>query len=142
MSTTRSRTIQVNQLVFSQADFFMPDGYTRVQGLGIADVVGALYFNNTLQPWTVTSGLNVPDPLAVSGKVYFNEVPGSPGIYNIRFRPNAVGYWRFLLQYPVGLQTVIQEYDIVPAIQVVPAGITSSFVDNCDHHHEGYQCHE
>ena len=90
------------------------------------------------QPWGVVSGVNVADALAVSGKVFFNEVPGSPGVYSVRFRPNAVGYWRLLINYPVGAQTLAQDYDVLPAAQAAPTGITSSFVPDhhCKHHHD------
>lgn len=128
MPTTRGRLVQVNQLVLDQADFFMTDGFTRVQGIVFSDVLGEVYFNNQQQPWDVVSGLNITDARAVSGKIFFNEVPGSPGIYSVKFRPNAVGYWRLLITYPHGTQTLAQDYDVTPNTPTIPPGVSSSFV--------------
>src|SRR5574343_827655 len=95
-----TRFIQVNQVVLDQADYFEADGFTRIPGLTIANLTSQLFFNNSQQPWVLTSGAGVADNQIVSGRIYFHEVPGSPGFYSIRFRPNAVGYWRLLLNYP------------------------------------------
>jgi hypothetical protein len=63
-----------------------------------------------------------------SGKVYWQEVSGSPGIYNVRFRPNAIGYWRLLITYPVGTQISGQDYDVTPLPPTVDTGLKASFV--------------
>jgi hypothetical protein len=131
MATTRGRLVQINQVVLDQADYFQLDGYTRVTGLTVGDLVSQLFYNNIEQPWPLLDGLGVPDAQVSSGRVYFNEVPGSPGIYSVRFRPNALGYWRYLLTYPVGQQIMAQDYDVTPTAAVASSGIKSSFVKPC-----------
>jgi hypothetical protein len=117
--------------VLDQADYFQLDGYTRVTGLTPGDLVSQLFYNNTEQPWPLLDGLGVPDAPVSSGRVYFPEVPGSPGIYSVRFRPNALGYWRYLLDYPVGQQIMAQDYDVTPTASTTSSGIKSSFVKPC-----------
>ena len=121
------RNIQVNQLTLDQADFFQSDGFTRILGITAADLTAQVFFNNTLQPWPVQVGEAVQDAHIVSGKVYFHEVPGSPGVYSVRMRPNAVGFWRVLLTYPPGLQILAQEYDVSAQTQMISSGVKSSF---------------
>ena len=128
MATTRGRLVQNNQVVLDQADFFQTDGFTRVTGLTISDLVLDLFFQNVPQPWPLVSGLGVTDAQIASGKVYFHEVPGKPGYYNVRFRPNAVGYWRLILSYTVGTQIMGQDYDVTPQTTSTDAGLKASFV--------------
>lgn len=128
MSTTRGRLVQINQVIIDQADFFQPDGFTRVIGLGLSDLTQQLFFNNLLQPWLFVDGSGTPDSLVKSGTLYWNEVPGSPGIYNVRFRPNAVGYWRLLITYAVGTQIMGQDYDVLTQVPGVESGLKASFV--------------
>lgn len=132
MSTTRGRLVVNNQVVFDQADFFQPDGFTRVTGLTPPQLVGQLFLQNVLQPWPLVPGVGVTDAQVASGKVYWTEVPGSPGIYNVRWRPNALGYWRLLITYPVGTQIMAQDYDVTVAGVPVETGLKASFVKpNC-----------
>lgn len=132
MSTTRGRLVVNNQVVYDQADFFQLDGFTRVTGLLPAQLVEQLFFQNALQPWPLVSGVGVTDAQIASGKVYWAEVPGSPGIYNVRWRPNAIGYWRLLISYPVGTQIMGQDYDVTVAGVPVETGLKASFVKpNC-----------
>lgn len=128
MATTRGRLVQANQVVLDQVDFFQPDGFTRVVGLIPSSLVSQIFYNNTIQPWPLVSGLGVNDTQVTSGRVYFNEVPGSPGFYNVRFRPNALGFWRNLLTYPVGQQISAQDYDVVQSTTIMEGGITASFI--------------
>ena len=128
MLTSRGRIVQVNQTLFDQADLFQPDGYTRVTGIGVADVALDLFFANLRQPWTLTDGVAVPDVQVASGRVYFNEVAGSPGYYSVRFRPNAVGYWRLLVSYAAEEQIVAVDYDVVPQVPVASGNVKASFV--------------
>jgi hypothetical protein len=128
MATTRGRLVQVNQVVLDQVDYFQTDGFTRVVGLGTAQLVSKIFFNNVLQPWPLVSGLSVPDAQVVSGKVYFNEIPGTPGFYNVRFRPNAVGYWRNVLTYPTGTQEAAQDFDVVSSALSAEGGLNASFI--------------
>ena len=128
MATTRGRLVQINQVILDQADFFQLDGFTRVPGLTPTDLTGQLFFNNLLQPWPLILGSGVSDALVKSGNVYWNEVSGSTGIYNVRFRPNAMGYWRLLITYPVGTQIMAQDFDVVSQIPLVESGLKASFV--------------
>lgn len=128
MATNRGRVVQANQVVMDQADFFLPDGFHRVPGLTITALASQLFFNNTLQPWVLASGSGVPDSQISAGRIYFNEIPGSPGIYSVRFRPNALGYWRNLLTYDAGLQIVAQDFDVVQGAPAMESGLNASFI--------------
>lgn len=127
MATTRGRLVQSNQVVLDQADFFQLDGFTRQAGLTVGQVVAQLYFNNVQQGWTLVPGLGITDLQVVSGKIYWLEIPGGP--YGVRFRPNAVGYWRLLITYPAGTQILAQDYDVTPGPST-PAvgGMKASFI--------------
>lgn len=111
--TTRGRQVFINQTVLDQADYFQMDGFTRVVGLTPAQLVGEVFFNNTSQPWVLTDGSSIIDSAIMSGKLYVNELVGQPGHYSVRFRPNAVGYWRVLLTYTAGQQISAQDYDVL-----------------------------
>jgi hypothetical protein len=128
MATTRGRVVQANQVVLDQVDFFQPDGFTRVTGLTPGSLVSQIFYNNAIQPWPLISGLGITDAQVVSGRVYFNEVPGLPGFYNVRFRPNALGFWRNLLTYTAGQQISGQDYDVVQGAPAMESGITASFI--------------
>ena len=128
MSTTRGRLVTNNNVVLDQADFFQPDGFTRVTGLTPGQLVLQLFFQNALQPWSFVTGSGVTDAQVASGKVYWTEVPGSPGIYNVRFRPNAVGYWRLIITYTAGTQIMGQDYDVTVGGVPIETGLKASFV--------------
>ncbi len=128
MPTTRGRLVFANQTVDDQADFFQSDGFTRVTGLTPSQLVGQLFFDNQLQPWPLISGAGLTDTQIASGNVYWLEVPGSPGIYSVRFRPNALGYWRLLITYTAGQQIMGQDYDVVAAAPTVDQGLKASFL--------------
>lgn len=131
MSTVaRARLVRINQLVLDQADLFQGDGFTRQVGLTIADMAIILFYNNSPQPWILTNGAAVTDSQVSSGKVYFNEITGAPGYYNIRLRPNAAGYWRLSLTYAAGQQNLAQDYDVIVEPQQISGGLTASFT-NC-----------
>ncbi len=125
--TTSNRFIYANQLVLDQADFFEGDGYTRVVGLTPLTVSLSLFFNNVLQVWPFVSGDAVADGQVLGGNVYLNEIPGTSGFYSLRFRPNAVGYWRVSLAYPDGLQVVNLDYDVVAVPPTISQGLKPSF---------------
>jgi len=128
MSTTRGRLVYSNQVVYDQADFFQLDGFTRVPNLGISDVTSQLYFNNVLQPWALVSGVSVVDAQIAAGKIYWLPITNGP--YGIRFRPNAVGYWRLLITYTVGNQIVAQDYDVNAGTGIAaPSGLRASFTE-------------
>lgn len=122
------RLVQSNQAVRSQADFFGVDHFTRVTGLTTSQVSSTLFFNNVLQPWILTDGTILSDTQLSSGNVYWNEIPGSPGFYSVRFVPFAVGYWRVVLTYPTGSQTVSNDFDVVAVPPPVDDGLKTSFI--------------
>jgi hypothetical protein len=128
MATTRGRIVQANQTVLDQVDFFQTDGFTRVVGLIPSTLVSQIFYLNIIQPWPLISGLGVTDTQVVSGFVYFNEIPGNPGFYNVRFRPNALGFWRNLLTYPVGSQISAQDFDVVAGAPAMEQGLHASFI--------------
>lgn len=133
MATTRGRLVQINQVILDQVDFFEADGYTRKAGLAIGtDLTHEVFFDNDLQPWPMIDGTTVTDAAVRSGNIYFNEVPGSPGFYNVRFRPNALGYWRVLINYPAGTQIMGQDYDVVAQVPAAETGLRASFTRPCN----------
>jgi hypothetical protein len=128
MATERGRLVRNNETVLDQADFFGSGGYTRVTGLTTTTVGCVLFFNNVAMPWTLVTGAGVSDGQVAAGKVYWVEIPGSPGYYNVRFRPNAVGYWRLLLSYPEGTQTVAHDFDVMSIPTNSDQGLVTSFI--------------
>lgn len=125
---TRDRTVPINTTVVDQADFLQPDLFNRRTGIVYTDLVCRLFFNNALQPWAFQSGVGVLDALVSSGRVYFNEIPGSPGFYSVRFRPDAVGAWRLNLAYGVGQQVVALGYQVVAGCEGPTPDLSVSFI--------------
>jgi hypothetical protein len=133
MATTRGRIVQQNQVVYDQVDFFQSDGFTRITGLTYTGVVLNTFFENLAQPWPLADGLTVTDAQVASGYVFFNEVPGSPGYYNVRWRPNAIGFWRLLITYVPGQQIEAQDYDVISSAPAIEGGLSASFIKpDCD----------
>jgi len=130
--TTRGRVVQANQVVLDQAVFFLSDGFSRATGLIPADLNFYIFFNNTLQPWPLLSGDGVTDAQVVSGNIYVNEIPSEPGFYNVRFRPNMLGYWRNVLEYPAGKQILAQDFDVRADAPATPQGLTASLIRPSD----------
>lgn len=129
--TTRGREVYANQVVFDQADYFQLDGYSRVTGLTIADLMVEVFSNNQPLGWNLVAGQTVTDAQITSGRVYFHEIPNQPGYYSLRFRPNAVGFWRVVLSYQAGTQRLAQDYDVLPeAVRQAP-GLKPSFTAKC-----------
>ena len=128
MATTRGRQVFANQVVYDQSDFFQSDGFTRVVGLRVSDLTCELFFNNSLMPWVFESGVGVSDAQIAAGKIYWMEIPGDPGRYGVRWRPNAIGYWRLLITYPVGTQIMGQDYDVIQMPPTVDQGLKASFI--------------
>jgi len=127
-ATTRGRVVQANEVVLDQADFFAGDGFTRVVGLIPSDLVSTIFYENEAQPWPLLSGVGVTDEQVVSGNVYVHEVPGQPGYYNVRFRPNTLGYWRNLLSYPAGKQVLAQDFDVKQSLPTGTGGLSASLI--------------
>jgi hypothetical protein len=128
MPTTRGRLVQQNQVVYDQVDFFQSDDFTRVPGLTPSSLVLQVFFENVPQPWPLVNGLPTTDAQVASGNVYFNEIAGSPGFYTVRWRPNAIGYWRLIITYTAGQQIDGQDYDVVSSVPTVESGLSASFI--------------
>jgi hypothetical protein len=120
------RVGRINQTVIDQADFFEVDGFTPIKGLTLVDLTSHTFCNNVPQPWPVMNGAPVSDSQVNAGSLYFHEIPGAPGSYSLRFRPNAAGFWRVRLTYAAGQQIVAQDYDVSEPIQT-SGGLTASF---------------
>ena len=129
-SIIRGRLVRINQTLIDQADFFQGDGFTRLQGLTVADVTTQLFYNNVPQPWTLANGAPVSDGQVKSSNIYFHEIAGAPGYYSLRFRPNAAGYWRLMVVYAAGQQMLAQDYDVTAEPVQMQGGLTASFT-NC-----------
>lgn len=128
MATTRGRIVQANQVVLDQVDFFEPNGFDRVVGLTVGDLISDIFVQNVKQPWPLVDGTVITDAQIASGTVYFHQIPGNPGFYNVRFRPNSVGFWRNLLTYTAGSQHSAQDFDVVRSPPLVESGLKSSFI--------------
>ncbi len=126
--TTSGRVVQQNQVVYGQVDFFQSDGFTRITGLTASTVGFGIFFGNAVQPWILVNGLTTLDATIASGQVYFNEIPGSPGYYNVRWRPSGLGYWRLVFTYTTGQQIVAQDFDVIASPPPVPTGLSASFI--------------
>jgi hypothetical protein len=125
---TRVRRVFADQTVADQADFFQVDNYTRVTGLTISAVSVIVFWQNIVQPWPLVPGALVTDAQVTAGYIYFNEVVGTPGYYSIRWRPNGIGYWRVITNYPGGEQLSGTDYDVIPPLPVGATGLTASFL--------------
>jgi hypothetical protein len=120
MPTTRGRLVFNNVVIYDQADFFQSDGYTRVTGIVPSGLLCEVYYNNALQAWPVVSGAGVLESQVAAGSVYWDALPG--GHYGVRWRPNAVGFWRVFISYIAGTQIVAQDYDVSSGTAVTPPG--------------------
>jgi len=120
------RVLPVNTPVIEQVDFFQGDFYTRIGGLTTSNITIQAFYNNQLMSWPTVSGNGVADDQVKSGFVYFNELSVA-GFYGIRFRPNVMGFWRIVVNYPVGVQTVALDFDILTPIEMT-GGLKAQFV--------------
>lgn len=111
----------------SQIDIYAPDGVFRQPGVGVSSVSFKVFYNNSLVAWDPVDGTNTPDSSISSGKVYFNEVSGSPGYYSLRFYPNASGYWRIVAFVGMLNREVAVDFDIAKPSVVSTSGIVASF---------------
>jgi hypothetical protein len=120
------RVVPTNTLVYDQLDWFQGDFFTRIGGLVPADLAFVVFVNNTVTAWPLTSGVGVTDAQVQAGRVYFQEL--ATGYYGVRFRPNALGYWRLDFRYAAGVQTVSLDYDVVTKLDMAATGLHASFV--------------
>ena len=124
----RTRRIASNETVYDQADFFQGNGYDRVTGILINQITAKLFFNNLPQPVSILDGSNITDSLVAAGFVYWQEIGGAAGYYNVRWRPSAVGHWRLVLSYPTGTQSLVLDYDVEAEVDAgFSGGLKASF---------------
>lgn len=124
------RIIPAGSIARDQLDFYSPPGsFVRLTGISPAELQTSIFVNNSPLNWLVVDGSSVPDSSVVAGRIYFNEINGSPGFYSIRFFPDKVGFWRFVAYHPSGNEQR-REFDAVPAGTFNPfahAGLTATF---------------
>ena len=122
-----TRLIPTNRVVVDQVDVLGLDNFSRVTGLVYSAVESKVFYNNQAQPWPLVNGVTVTDAQVASGQVYFNEIVGQPGYYSVRFRPNAVGFWRVCLSFPTESRVAALGYDVVAELPQVASGLKASF---------------
>lgn len=120
------RVVPANTLVYDQLDWFQGDFFTRIGGLVPANLALVVFVNNTVTAWPLTSGVGVTDAQVQAGRVYFQEL--TTGYYGVRFRPNALGYWRLDFRYAAGVQAISLDYDVVTKLDMAATGLHASFV--------------
>lgn len=120
------RTLLIHAVAFDQVDLFQGDFFTRVTGLTTSNISVAMFYNNTVLPWTLVTGSGVADEQVVSGFLYFNELAVS-GYYGLRFKPNATGLWRIVVNYTAGVQTVALDYDVMQPYEAM-GGLKASLI--------------
>jgi len=121
----KQRLVPNNQTLFDLVDIFQNDGITRVTGL--PPLQAQVFLNNVSQPWGTVSGAMVSDAQVVSGTIYWNEVAPGAGLYGVRWRPNAVGFWRLAFTYTPVPQNVTLDYDVI-ASAPSSGGLQFSFI--------------
>jgi hypothetical protein len=123
------RSVSSATLVNDQIDLYdPPGGIVRAVGVLPADVSVLVFSNNVYLPWTVLDGLTTPDSSISSGFVYFNEIPGSPGFYSVRFYPDRTGFWKLVYSVPTLPAEVIREFDVSPSgLSSSANGLNASF---------------
>jgi hypothetical protein len=125
-----SRLIAAGAVVYDQPDFYSSPG-TRATGVVLANLSLTLFVNNGLLSWPLEDGSAIADSSITAGSVYFNEISGSNGYYNVRFFPHQIGYWKLVLKHNALNQEVVKEYDIIASGSLSPtstSGLNASFV--------------
>jgi hypothetical protein len=122
----RTRTVQVNEVLFDQVEILQTDLFTRVTGLIPSNVSLFLRYNNNTANWPLVSGVDITDSQVASGSVYWN--PLASGAYGLRFFPNALGTWVLELAYTGGSpnQRITITYDVFNPLSV-ETGLRASF---------------
>jgi hypothetical protein len=128
MLTSLWRLVQNNEEIDDQVDFLAGDVFTRIVGITVPQLSLKVFFNNQLQSWPLINGQGITDAQVVSGSVYFNEIAGAPGYYSVRWRPSGVGFWRLVLNYAAGQQTVALGYDVKSEAPLIDSSLSASFI--------------
>lgn len=106
-----SRYIDSGSLVIDQVSFY--SGGNRVVGLEYNDINLDSFTNNENTSMVLEDGTSILNQDISPGIIYFNEIPGKPGFYSVRFFPDKIGFWYLLYSY--NGSEVIKEYDVKPA---------------------------
>lgn len=110
------RQLPAGQLIRDQVDFYIPAGsINRMTGVAYTSLSLVTFADNALISWPLADGTNVADASVSAGKVYFNEIAGSPGYYAVRFFPDRIGFWRLIFREATLGEEVILSYDVTPA---------------------------
>lgn len=120
------RVVPANTLVYDQLDWFQGDFFTRIGGIGVGDLGLVVFVNNAVTAWPLVTGVGVTDAQVKPGNIYFQEL--TTGYYGVRFRPNALGYWRLDFRYATGAQAISLDYDVVSKLDAVASGLHANFV--------------
>lgn len=124
------RIVSAGSLVRDQLDVYNPpDSFTRSTGTQPTGISVKLFVNNAPVSWPVQDGSGVADSSIGAGTVYFNEIPGSPGFYSIRFFTDRPGFWRLVILIAATSAESVKEYDVIPAQQgSTSGGLNATFV--------------
>lgn len=124
------RTVSAGVLVRDQLDIYNPpSSFTRSTGVVPSGISVTAFVNNAAVAWPLADGTAVADSSVSAGTVYFNEIPGSAGFYSLKFFPDRVGFWRFVIRIAATSTEVVKEYDVVPSQQVnASSGLNASFL--------------
>jgi len=128
------RLISAGALAYEQLDFFFPAGsVSRATGIVPSDLVLTAFVNNVLLAWPLEDGAAVADSSISAGKVYFNEIAGSPGYYSVRFFPDRIGYFRFSFLHPAYGIELERSFDVLPPGVLRPSsgGVIPSTGSRC-----------
>lgn len=126
-----SRLVSAGAIIYDQPDIYSPVGtINRPTGLVVANFAFTQLVNGASLPWPLADGSAVPDSSISSGSAYFNEIPGTPGFYSVRFLPDRVGFWKLILTNAgLGIDVVL-EYDVLASGALKPgasSGLIASF---------------
>ena len=119
-----SRAIPSGVLFRGQVDFYISSS-VRATGIVSTDLTSNLFFNNSLLSWPLMNGTSVQDSSISSGNIYFHEIVGFTGFYSVRLFPNAIGFWRLVLNNPTLLEEDVLEFDVFSATANSPSLIAS-----------------
>ena len=127
-----SRLVAAGSLIFDQVDVFLPGvGENRATGIDTSAITFSAFVNNVALPWPLVEGLDVSDASVSSGAFYFNEIPGSPGFYSVRFFPDRTGFWKLVYRFDSLGTEVSRDIEVAPAGLFEPApkgALQASFV--------------
>ncbi len=124
----RWRLVPHNQAIFDLVDLYESDEITRIFGVASTQISAQVFFNNVPQPWTMVEGAGVSDAQILAGYIYWVEAQPGSGVYSIRWRPNAIGFWRLCFTYTPVPQILTLDYDVA-VFNPSDRGLKVSFIE-------------